>query len=608
MNAKQLLKDSIAVLQPDAEILSPKLPPVKVNPKNTPATVTVIPTHVEVVKLQRALEKIPADSSRGLGKIDLDQANPCDYWLGVLWALHSTGWPQARQIALDWSMSAPDKYIEDEWDDLWNTYDPSKQGTYGGITVASIYALAKHFDTHSLPYRSDIENGERFANKYRGEIIFPRGMKSCLAYDDSKGWQPKDYEFAVALAKEVVSDMAHEYAEALVNAPNEPTTKAMGNEVKRVGKEPHLMSMISMSRSEPGMSIELSELDTDPMLFGVQNGVIDLRTGKLLSNSPDLFVTKRANVNFDPVADAPRFEQFMIEVEPNSDKREFLLVFFAYCLTGLTTEQVWLFLLGSGSNGKSVLVELFAWLLGDYAEPIQTEMLMTQARSSSGHSADLISIMGLRFIFCNETKEGQRLDDARVKSITDGSPIKARAPHATKEVSFIPQCKLVSTGNYAPTVTDLGDGFWRRIRLVQFNQKFDDASKDKNLQDKLREEASGIFNILLDRLSKWSADGLPHVEEIINATNAYRTDQDLLNLWLEENCDVSPSLDSKIKHLYANYSEWARECNYYPLAQRRWTTQLKDHGIEKMPDKRTMRGVAIKGRNNGPNFDLEKDL
>ena len=46
MNAKQLLKDSIAVLQPDAEILSPKLPPVKVNPKNTPATVTVIPTHV----------------------------------------------------------------------------------------------------------------------------------------------------------------------------------------------------------------------------------------------------------------------------------------------------------------------------------------------------------------------------------------------------------------------------------------------------------------------------------------------------------------------------------------------------------------------------------
>ena len=49
MNAKQLLKDSIAVLQPDAELPSPKLSPVKVNPKNTPTTVAVIPTHEKLV-------------------------------------------------------------------------------------------------------------------------------------------------------------------------------------------------------------------------------------------------------------------------------------------------------------------------------------------------------------------------------------------------------------------------------------------------------------------------------------------------------------------------------------------------------------------------------
>jgi putative DNA primase/helicase len=39
-------------------------------------------------------------------------------------------------------------------------------------------------------------------------------------------------------------------------------------------------AMINLARTAPGITITRPEFDADPMLFGVQNGVIDLRTGE----------------------------------------------------------------------------------------------------------------------------------------------------------------------------------------------------------------------------------------------------------------------------------------------------------------------------------------
>jgi hypothetical protein len=43
--------------------------------------------------------------------------------------------------------------------------------------------------------------------------------------------------------------------------------------------------MIEMAKSEPGMTARLSDFDDDPMLLGVANGVLDLRTGRTHATS-----------------------------------------------------------------------------------------------------------------------------------------------------------------------------------------------------------------------------------------------------------------------------------------------------------------------------------
>jgi phage/plasmid-associated DNA primase len=37
-----------------------------------------------------------------------------------------------------------------------------------------------------------------------------------------------------------------------------------------------------MAKSEPGMTVQLIDFDDDPLLLGVANGTLNLRTGKLM--------------------------------------------------------------------------------------------------------------------------------------------------------------------------------------------------------------------------------------------------------------------------------------------------------------------------------------
>ena len=102
-----------------------------------------------------------------------------------------------------------------------------------------------------------------------------------------------------------------------------------------------------------------------------------------------------------------------------------------YCLTGSVSNQVFGFFYGHGANGKSVFIELMAWLLGDYARKIPTDMLMQHQRNPQGPSPDIVSLKGRRFVYANETEEGRRLAEARIKDLTGGDTLSG--PYALRQ-------------------------------------------------------------------------------------------------------------------------------------------------------------------------------
>jgi hypothetical protein len=67
--------------------------------------------------------------------------------------------------------------------------------------------------------------------------------------------------------------------------------------------------MIALARSEPGITISSKVLDANPMLLGVQNGTLDLRTGELRAPQREDYLKKVAPVAFDPDAKYPLWLQ-----------------------------------------------------------------------------------------------------------------------------------------------------------------------------------------------------------------------------------------------------------------------------------------------------------
>ena len=88
------------------------------------------------------------------------------------------------------------------------------------------------------------------------------------------------------------------------------------------------------------MEISATEFDTDPLLLGVQNGTIELRTGAFRASQQSDYITKQANVAYDPKASCPRWKRFIDEItEGDRELARHLQKLAGYWLTGLTDEQ-----------------------------------------------------------------------------------------------------------------------------------------------------------------------------------------------------------------------------------------------------------------------------
>ena len=93
-----------------------------------------------------------------------------------------------------------------------------------------------------------------------------------------------------------------------------------------------------LARSDPRIATGIDGWDTDPWLLNVQNGTIDLRTGKLGPHDQRHMMTKIAATTLDKEGAHPHWTQFMHAVTDNDrELEEYLQRVAGYCLTGVTS-------------------------------------------------------------------------------------------------------------------------------------------------------------------------------------------------------------------------------------------------------------------------------
>src|SRR5262249_49139223 len=150
--------------------------------------------------------------------------------------------------------------------------------------------------------------------------------------------------------------------------------------------------------------------------------------GKLRDGVQSDRITLHTVVPFDPTAQCPRFERFLLEIfDGDKDLIEYNQRASGYSLTGDTSEQCLFGCYGNGSNGKTTYLEAIRYPLGGYAHNMPFSTLELKDRASIPN--DLAALAGRRLVTTSETNDSVRLNEARVKALTGCDAITARFLH-----------------------------------------------------------------------------------------------------------------------------------------------------------------------------------
>jgi putative DNA primase/helicase len=368
--------------------------------------------------------------------------------------------------------------------------------------------------------------------------------------------------------------------------------------------EPRLRAMVSLAETEAGIPVSPDEFDADPWLLTCLSGTVDLRTGELRPHRRADLITKIVPLYLDRKAECPTWLQFLDRVfRGDVELIEFIQRAVGYSLTGSTQEQVLFLLHGTGANGKSTFLEIVRALLGDYAQQADFTTFLHRERES-GPRNDLARLMGARFVAAAEVEDGRRLSEVVVKQVTGGDTITARFLHQ-EHFEFKPALKLWLAANHKPTVRGTDNGIWRRIRLVPFEVTIPADEQDKDLASKLQAELPGIFAWAVRGCRQWHEQGLGCPEVVQAATELYKGEMDILGLFLDESCVLSPQAEIASRALYDAYTPWCEESGERPMSQRNLARRLQERGLC-APFKRVglkwWRGIRLRSE-----FDTKND-
>jgi putative DNA primase/helicase len=422
--------------------------------------------------------------------------------------------------------------------------------------------------------RTDYGNAERLVYAHGRDLHFCRAWGDWLAWDGTR-WEPDATDEAMRRAKATVRGIWRDAAEVGGDDGVKLVKHARASE-----SAARLNAMLSLAESEPGIGIKPDALDASPWLLNCANAAVNLRTGEARPHRREDLCTKASPVAYDAGATCPRWRRFLREVfEENEELVSFIQRAAGYSLTGLTSEQALFILYGTGANGKSVFAETLAYVLGDYAQSARAELLM-QKRSRGGASPEEAALHGARLVTTSETNAGGRFDEATVKRLTGSDTIRARRLYQ-QEFEFEPTHKLWFATNHRPEIKGTDYAIWRRLKLVPFGRKFGPGERDEGLAETLRAEAPGILRWAVEGCLTWQREGLNPPAAVTEATDAYRSEMDVLGTFFDDVCVLEANVTAQSTKLFERYQSWCEASGERAMKRRAFGLAMTERGFER---------------------------
>lgn len=288
---------------------------------------------------------------------------------------------------------------------------------------------------------------------------------------------------------------------------------------------------------------------------------------------------------------------------PDQDLIGFVQEMFGYFLLPSLKGSSAFFLVGGGSNGKSVMVKVIEEMFGkEYCSSMSIQKLTTNNWATA-------HLRGKKINISNEDESKFMKADV-FKALVTGDTINAERKYGDP-FEFTPNTKFVFCTNEMPTFDIMNHGLKRRMKFIPFFRKFHDHEQDKELQTKLSKEIPGIIKWSLEGARRFiandrvfnqaqaSIDSLnKFVLEISSALSFFNEFYIIDNDYKTANCDV-----------YKDYTTWCINNGRKPMNSLNfWKELSKEYGSQLKICKAISReGQRTSGKNivQKPDIDID---
>ena len=295
----------------------------------------------------------------------------------------------------------------------------------------------------------------------------------------------------------------------------------------------------------------------NPYVINVENTRIDLKSGDLLPFTPAAIEFDRIPVVYDPSAYCADLDKMLNKVFLGD--KEVINLFaemIGSCLLKHNRYQKAFMLYGSGSNGKSTILNLIKKFLGinNYAsielDKLADRFAPAELENKLANIGDDINNIPLK-------------ETGTLKKLFSGDGVQVERK-GERPFTLVPYATHIYSANEIPRSFDKTAGFYRRWLFIPFNAKFSKTDEDYDplIEDKITtpNALSYLLNIAIKGAQRLIRNGSFTEPQIVKtALDEYKTDNSTTLTWIEDaGISEDELLSTPTNELYSNFCDWCK--------------------------------------------------
>lgn len=318
------------------------------------------------------------------------------------------------------------------------------------------------------------------------------------------------------------------------------------------------------------------EFDSDLNYLNVQNGILNLTTGKIQNHSPAHLFRVQLPVSYDQKMGPVKFMKFLMKSLPDLKNRTNAIEAFAYTLLLDLKLDKMIMNVGGGANGKSTFLSVIERVLGmeNISHTSIHELLLGQFTKSrlDGKLANIYADISRKEI----------AELGAVKAIISGDSIDVEKKYQDA-FTLKNTAKLIYSCNELPEIGENSHAVYRRMLLIEWNQQFTHQDGKNRINPNLlhelttNKECSGILNLLIKVAQRLIRNGKFTYDSKAS---------ELQKIWDVKSNPIGKFLDTCVEQdhvtktpkakLFEEFTNWCRENKITPKSEKAFNAKVSE--------------------------------